>query len=557
MPPPGLPGAMASNAEAAALLREIADLLDLGGERFKPEAYRRAARSVESLPEPLAAVAGRGELRDVPGIGEAIEGKLREYLATGRIPYLDTLRATVPAGVLELMRLPGVGPKTARRFWVELGITDRAALAAAIEAGRLDGVKGFGTRKIELVRTAATAAALGPPSGRRPIASVYPLALAIRDALQTRAPVDRVEIAGSFRRGRETVGDLDVLVTSHAPERVFEVFSGLPEIAEVKMRGGTKETVLLHGGLQVDLRVVAPEAFGAALQYFTGSKEHNVRLRSLAKDAGLKVNEYGVFRGETRVGGRTEEEVYSLLGVPWIPPELREDRGEIDAARAGTLPRLVERADLTADLHVHLDAGTGALDALRARAHAGGLDRVGVVVRSVRAGRPTPADDRVLEALRAAGPGPPTFVAVVETDGPLSAPLLPGGSGGDAYAVVRPTAPGALPTAGLDGLPDLRLVAHVGGAGESVRPWLDFARRHDAAVEVGPGEDRLDSEVARTAVEMGIRLAVATGVGEPDGATTRDVALGFARRAGATRDGVAGGRAPPRRTRRPRRTTEA
>ncbi len=312
--------AMPSNAEAAEIFRSIADLLDVMGERFKPEAYRRAARSIDSLTEDLAQVAARGELRSVPGVGEAIEEKLREYLTTGHVHYLDRLQKEVPPGVAELLRVPGLGPKTARRFWVDLGIEGPAELIAALDAGRLAGVKGFGVKKIAQIRSAVEAARGTGPATRLPIETAYPVALEIIRALRERAGADRVEVAGSFRRGRETVGDLDVLVTSREPTRAFDVFSALPEVREVRLRGSTKETVILTNGLQVDLRVVDPGSFGAALQYFTGSKDHNVLVRTLAKDAGLRVNEYGVYRGEQRVAGATEEEVYAALGLAWIPP---------------------------------------------------------------------------------------------------------------------------------------------------------------------------------------------------------------------------------------------
>lgn len=557
----GTSGTMPSNAEAAELLREIADLLDLNGERFKPEAYRRAARSIETLAEELSAVAGRGGLRDVPGVGEAIEEKIREYLATGRIGYLERLRGEIPAGLVELMRLPGIGPKTTRRFWTELGVTGRQDLGGAIEAGRLDALKGFGPRKISQIRTALEAAAAAPPSARVPIETVYALARSIRETLRSRAPTDRVEIAGSFRRCRETVGDLDVLVTSDAPEKVFEVFSGLPEVAEVRMRGGTKETVLLRGGLQVDLRVVEPDAFGAALQYFTGSKDHNVRLRSLARDRGLKINEYGVFRGEERVGGRTEEEVYALLGLPWIPPELREDRGEIDDARAGRLPRLVEAGDLAGELHLHLaeEDGPDALVRARDRAEAAGLGYVGVVVGAPGAdGRLRLAPEELRRSIRATGDGAVRWLAVVEVtpDTPTEELLRAGAD----YLVLRPSPSGTEPPTGRGSWPNVRLLAHWGGEGAEVHRSLELARELGAAIETGPGSERIDSSAARTAREMRVPLAVPTGIGETEGSPTREIALGLARRAGATREDVAnarpwrewtGGR-PSGRARRPR-----
>ncbi len=380
---------MPSNAEASEIFRNIADLLDVLGEKFKPEAYRRAARSIESLTEELARVAARDELRTIPGVGEAISEKIREYLAHGTVAYYERLRREVPPGVVELMRLSGLGPKTARRFWVELGLEGPAELSDAIDRGRLDGVKGFGPKKIEQIRATLRAARTAPAEGggRLPIERAYPLAERIARALRGVPGTDRVEAAGSFRRRRETVGDLDILVTSAAPAKVFDAFSALPEVREVRARGDTKETVVLANGLQVDLRVVEPSSFGAALQYFTGSKEHNVHLRSIARARGLKINEYGVFREEERVGGGTEEEVYASLGLPWIPPELREDHGEIDAAARGELPRLVTEDDRVGDLHVHLApvASPTQVDRLVAEARAQRLSYVGFVLGEVDA----------------------------------------------------------------------------------------------------------------------------------------------------------------------------
>lgn len=531
---------MPSNPEAAEALREIADLLDLTGERFKPEAYRRAARSIETLGEPLADVAARDALRDVPGVGEAIAEKLREFLAEGRIAYLDRLRGEVPPGLLELMRLPGIGPKTARRFWTELGVTGPDDLARAVDAGRLAGRPGFGDRKVQLIRAALGAPVPAKGTARVPIDSVYPVARSIREALERRAPTERVEIAGSFRRGRETVGDLDVLVTSDAPEAVFDLFSGLPEVGEVRLRGGTKETVVLTTGLQVDLRVVEPAAFGAALQYFTGSKDHNVRLRSLARERGLKINEYGVFRGEERVGGRTEEEVYALLGLPWIPPELREDRGEIDAARAGRLPRLVEAGDLAGELHAHPAPGDGpaALAELLRRAGALGFGYVGVVVATPSAdGRLALAPEAIRRAVAAASGGAVRVLPVAEIDPTTRGEEI--ARAGAEYLVLRPGAPGAPPAGPTARSPPVRLVAHVGQDPVEAHRWLSVARTLGAAIECGPGPERIDSSVAGSARELGVPIAVATGIDGPEDRVTRAVALGFARRAGAAREEVA------------------
>jgi DNA polymerase (family X) len=525
---------MPTNQEVAELFHEVADILDVLGERFKPEAYRRAARSIESLTEELAQVAARNELRTIPGVGDAIEEKIREYLRTGHIHYYDDLQKQVPPGILDLLRVPGLGPKTARRFWLELGVEGPAELSDAIQQGRLDGVKGFGPKKIEQIRAALVVAKGGPSGVRMPIEAAYPIAQRLATELRAGGAAEKVELAGSFRRCRETVGDLDVLVTSEDPEKVFDAFSRLPEVKSVMLRGGTKESVVLTQGLQVDLRVVEPAAFGAAWVYFTGSKDHNVRLRTMAQERGLKVNEYGVFRGETRVGGRTEEEVYAALDLAWIPPELREDRGEIDAAAQGALPRLLERGDLVGELHCHLPPGADPrdVDRLIAAARARKLAYLGLVVASVAAdGSRSVVPSAVLDRLDSArSPGLAIGRAVeVGPDGlpPDWAPLRCD------YTIVRPTStlPGP-PPGPAAGRPRAAVVAHVGGE-EPGRRWVAWARSAHAAVEVGPGTERLDSTGARSARESGVALVVPTGIDRPGDDPTSAVALGFARRAGA------------------------
>jgi DNA polymerase (family X) len=524
---------MPSNRDAAELFRGIADILDVLGERFKPEAYRRAARSIESLTEELSAVADRNELRSIPGIGEAIEEKIREFLTSGKLDYYERLQREVPAGILELLRVPGLGPKTARRFWLELGVEGPAELADAIRQGRLAGMKGFGPKKVEQVRRALESAADSKSPQRIPIEVAYPIAHRLVAGLRAAGGVEQIELAGSFRRARETVGDLDLLVTSADPERVFDAFGRLPEVKEVRLRGGTKETVVLTGGLQVDLRVVEPAAFGAAWQYFTGSKDHNVRLRTLARDRGLKINEYGVFRGEERVAGRTEAEVYAALRLAWIPPEIREDRGEIDAAATGPLPPLLERGDLVGELHHHLPPTATArdVDRLIAEAKARRLTYVGVVVAGIDGeGRSWSVPPAVLERLD--GPrGRDVVLGRAVEVGPDAVDRPPESAPSD-YTIVRPSAAGAgHPPAAAPPRPGT-VVAHVGGE-EVGRAWVAWARAHGASIEVGPGPERLDSTGARSARESGVPLVVPTGVGSPEDDPTSAVAVGFARRAGA------------------------
>jgi DNA polymerase/3'-5' exonuclease PolX len=525
---------MPSNAEAAEIFRNIADLLDVLGERFKPDAYRRAARSIESLTEDLASVASRDELGTIPGVGEAIAEKIQEYLRTGRISYYDRLQKEIPPGVVEIMRLPGLGPKTARRFWVELGLEGPKELADAIAAGRLDSVKGFGPRKISLIRDAIAQATAAPAAGARmPIEAAYPVGARIAAALRARSASDQVVIAGSFRRRRETVGDLDILVTSEEPEAVFDTFSRLPEVREVRMRGPTKETCILTNGLQVDLRVVEPAAFGAALVYFTGSKDHNVHLRTLARVRGLKVNEYGVFRGEERVGGRTEEEVYATLSLAWIPPELRENRGEIEAAARGPLPPLVADDAIVGDLHVHLPDGAGPelVDRLISEARERNFESVGVVVAGAdRTGKPWSVEPGVWAHIHRLDVGRPRVVRAIEL-GPDSGPREFRDSGAE-YAIARAESKARPASESRDPPLPVRLIAHFPEEDETRRGWIDRARTIGAAVEVGPGPERLDSGWTRAARERSVPLHLATGLGGAKDDPTLAIALGFARRAG-------------------------
>jgi DNA polymerase/3'-5' exonuclease PolX len=524
---------MSTNSDAAEAFREIADLLDVLGERFKPEAYRRAVRSIESLTEDLKAVADRDQLRSIPGVGDAIEEKIRELLKTGHIEYLERLRREVPPGLREIIRLPGLGPKTARRFWTELGVDGPAELSQAIAAGRLDGLKGFGPKKIEQIRTALASATGSAPSGRLAIEVAYPIAHRLLAGLRASGAVDQLEAAGSFRRCRETVGDLDILATSTEPERVFDAFTRLPDVAEVRLRGPTKETVLLRDGLQVDLRVVERAAFGAALLYFTGSKDHNVRLRSLARDRGLKINEYGTFRGDDRIAGATEEEMYASLRLAWVPPEIREDRGEVDAAAKQALPILVASADLTGDLHVHLpdEPKEADLERIVTEARRAGLGYLGVVVDAVREdGSRLSLPDALVHRLSGLGGRGLALARAVERSGTITGADLPPHE----IRLVRPTrAEPDPPSGGADGA----IVVHVGGE-DAARRWIGWAGPSHGAIEVGPGPERVNSIGARAAVAAGVQLHVPTRVGRTEDDPVAPIALGFARRAGAGKRSV-------------------
>jgi len=339
------------NADIAAVFEEIADLLELGDENpFRVRAYRNAARVVGGLSLDLAATLAEGvELPKLPGIGADLDGKIHEIAATGSCKLLEQLRRKFPAGITALLALPGLGPKRVRALRAAR-IGSLEDLRRAARAGKLPALPGFGEKTAQRIVDAAQAQLAAP---RR-----FKLALAAQYAEPLAKYLGAV-VAGSYRRRKDTVGDLDFLVVSDEPEKVGARFVKYPEVKEVLASGTTRSSVRLAWGIQADLRVVPRESYGAALHYFTGSKAHNIAVRKLGIARGLKINEYGVWRGEKRVAGETEESVYAAVGLPYIEPELRENQGELEAARRGELPGLVELGDLRGDLHAHTSATDG------------------------------------------------------------------------------------------------------------------------------------------------------------------------------------------------------
>ncbi|WP_235823644.1 DNA polymerase/3'-5' exonuclease PolX [Azohydromonas sediminis] len=402
-PPPAAPAV--TNAEVAAVFDEIADLLEVeDANPFRIRAYRNAARTVSGLGRPLAELIAQGaDLDTLPGIGADLAGKIAEIVATGTCALLERLRGELPPGITALLKVPGLGPKRVRALHHELGVHTVDDLAAAARAGRIRAIPGFGPKTEQAILQAVTAPAAAhaaADAGRVSIALAEPVAEALVAALAAVPGVERVVPAGSLRRRRDTVGDLDLLVTVRGLSGVMERFTTLPQVRQVLAKGRTRASVVLASGLQVDLRVVPAAEFGAALVYFTGSKAHNIALRRLAQARGLKINEYGVFRGEERLAGDTEASVYAAVGLPFIAPELREDRGEIEAAQAARLPKLVEPADLRGDLHVHTTDSDGrdTLEAMAAAARARGFEYLAITDHSARLAVAHGLDAKRLEA---------------------------------------------------------------------------------------------------------------------------------------------------------------
>ncbi|HVB31873.1 MAG TPA: DNA polymerase/3'-5' exonuclease PolX [Gemmatimonadaceae bacterium] len=369
------------NAEIARLFREMAELLEIeGANAFRIRAYRNAARVVEEHAEPIAALVAHdgARLQELPGIGPDLAAKIQEIARTGSFAALKDARHAAPRGAVELMRVPGIGPSRARMLAQTLGIRSAAGLARAARAGRIRALPGFGPAT-ELKILAELSARAGTES-RLPRAVAAQYGESMLAYLREFRGVKRADIAGSFRRGRETVGDLDILVECANGQAVSDHFVAYPEVREVLAQGATRASVVLNSGLQIDLRVLDARSYGAGLYYFTGSKAHNIAVRRMGQKRGLKINEYGVFRGARQTGGRHELDVFRAVGLPWIPPELREDRGEIEAARQKSLPRLVELGDIRGDLQMHStdSDGRGSLEEMAEAAQAMGYEYIAI-----------------------------------------------------------------------------------------------------------------------------------------------------------------------------------
>jgi DNA polymerase (family 10) len=525
------------NFEIARLFYEMANLLEVRGESvFRIRAYQRGAQTLETLAEDVGVLAERGALTSLPNIGKDLAAKIQEYLATGRMARLDTLREGLAPTFLTLLEIRGLGPKTARALFEQLGIESIEQLEEACRTKRIVGVAGVRERTCENILKGIAEWRAGRTRVLLPAARA--VARQVADALRAHGGVERLEIAGSLRRMRESVKDVDILVTSTAPARVIETLVNLPSVVEVTGRGETKASVRHQEGLAIDLRVVEPAAFGAALQYFTGSREHNVRLRQLAIQRGLKLSEYGLFDEATgaRVAGATEEDVYGALGLPFIPPELREDTGELEAAREGRLPRLVEPRDLRGDLHDHTDWSDGhhPLEKLVEAAEARGYEYIivsdhsrsltiagGLSVEEVRAQRAKINELQPRHRIRIlAG----TECDILE-DGRLDFPdeilaeldvVL--GAVHSRFKQSRPEMTARIVRA--LGHPHLDILAHPTGRKIGSREPYDVdmeavfaaAKAHGKAIEINASPERLDmSDVhARRAAELGIPVPIST-----------------------------------------------
>jgi len=549
---------MTSNFELARLFYEMATLLEVQNEsRFRVRAYQRAAQTLEALSEGIETIAVRGDTQKLPGVGRDLASRIDEYLRTGRIGQLEALRGGLPPSFLGLLEIRGLGPRTAKLLHERLGVDSVERLEALCRSKEILGVAGIREKTCENILKGIAQWKAGRI--RTPLTRARAIAGQLAAALRAHGGVERLEIAGSIRRVCETVKDVDLLVTSTEPARVIETLCALPSVTEVLGRGDTRASVRHQDGLQVDLRVVAPESFGAALQYFTGSKEHNVRVREIAVRRGLRVSEYGVFDEATgaRIAGATEEEVYAAVGLPYVPPELRENGGEIEAAREGRLPALVTTQAIRGDLHAHTEWSDGhhplerLVEAAEARGYeyiivsdhsqstaiAGGLtvDRLRAQLAAIRALQPR-YRIRILTGSECDILPDGTMDFPDEVLGELDVVV---GSVHSRFRQSREEMTARIvralanPHVDILGHPTGRLIGSREPYDVDLEAVFAAARAHGKAIEINSSPDRLDlhDTQARRAAELGILLAISTDTHYLSELGHMDLGVGVARRA--------------------------
>ena len=556
-----------NNSEVAQVFDNIADFLEIKGEQiYRVLAYRRGAEAIRNLGRDIHKVWQEEQLQDVPGVGKAISEKIAELLSSGKLEYYERLQAEIPVGLLQVLKVGDVGPKKAARFWKELGIESIEQLEQSARAGQLRQLSGMG-EKSEARILESIESLKRRKIDRIPIGQALPAAQQLVDFLRSLPEVTAAEAAGSLRRQRETVGDLDLLVAATDKEAVMAAFSEMPSVHRVKGLGGTKVSVELVDGLRVQLWVHPPERFGTALQYATGSQAHNVKLREMALDQGVSLSEHALSREDgSEILCAEEEQVYAALGLPWIPPELREDRGEIQAAKEGALPKLVTLAQVRGELHAHSEWSDGAvsIEAMARGAKERGLRYLIITDHSRSLGVANGLSiERLREqrkeletARRAMGKGFTLLQgAEVEilADGKLDYPDevlaeldLVIASLHTSLRQSRERVTRRLmnaiqnPHVDLIAHPTGRLIGQREGADLDMESILQAAADHDVILEINANPERLDLNdvFARRALELGCRLAINTDAHRPEHLDFRHYGLGVARRAWATADQV-------------------
>ena len=549
------------NADVADQFDLLADLLELEGEQqFRVLAYRRAADQIRSAGSPMAQLALDGRAKDLPGIGKTIESKIVQIVNTGEIEALTKRKAQIPAGVAEFLRLPALGPKTARRIWQELGIETVVDLRKAAEAQRLRSLPGVGAKTEERILKALDE----KPQEKRPLLAVaLPAVRAVVQVLRDHPASNEVSEAGSVRRRTETVKDLDIIATASDPAALTEYFTKLTWVAEIEAKGKTKATVVSHDGLRFDLRVVPPESYGNLLQHFTGSKAHNVALREDAVRRGLSVSEYGIKVVDTGevFTAHTEEELYERLGYQWIPPELREGRGELKAAASQELPKLVEVSDIRGDLHMHStwsNDGKNTLEEMGTATKARGYDYVAITDHAhyLREGR-FDAQLKEIEKIRKKLGRFKLLRGIevsIRADGTLDFPdeelaecdwvMASLHSAFDKSPTERVLAAMEHPHVDCIGHPTARKLNKRGGVDLDIEKVVAKALETKTFIEINSQPDRLDlrDSHARVAGEAGLPVVISTDSHELRALDFMELGVAQARRAWLTKDQIANSR---------------
>jgi DNA polymerase (family 10) len=557
-----------TNKEFADLFETIARMLEIKGESVhRVLAYRRAAETIAELPRDLYAIHAEGTLTDLPNIGKTLAEKIDEIATTGQLEFYERLSAEIPAGVVDMLNIPGLGPKKAALFWKELDVTSVEQLKAAAESDQLAGLPGMGAKSQAKVLEGIES--LARRTDRISIGTAYPIAERILGVLRDLDSVLQAETAGSLRRWRATVGDIDLLVASYDPAPIMETFVNLPEVARVLGHGPTKSSIETHGGQQVDLRVLPPERYGTLLAYFTGSKAHNVKMRELALKQGLSLNEHAFtpVNGGAEILCETEEQVFEVLGLPWIPPELREDTGEIDAGQANALPDLITLDDVRGDLQMHTtwSDGQASIMQMAEAALARGLDYILITDHSQSlgvAGGLTPerlAEQRAeIDEVNAALEGRFTVLHGTEVEirgnGALDFPdevlatldivlasLHIGLRQPRQQVTDRVLAAIRNPHVSIIGHPRGRLIPDREPADLDMDAIFQAALENDVALEINANPRRLDLDGthARRAIEMGIKLTISTDAHSPEELALLHYGVATARRGWVTADSVA------------------
>ncbi len=548
-----------TNREVASIFATVADMLEIKGENIhRVLSYRRAAETIADLPRDLNAIHEEGTLTDLPYIGQTLAAKIEELLTTGELAFFNRLADEIPPGVVAMLQVPGLGPKRAARFWKELGITTIDGLKEAAQAGRLRQLSGMGAKSEANILEGIEA--LARRTDRISIGSAYPTARRILGTLLELDGVQRGDVAGSLRRWRATIGDIDLLVASSQPEPIMQAFVDLPEVARVLVHGLTKTSVELYNGQQVDLRVLPPERYGTLLAYFTGSQAHNVKMRELALKQGLSLNENGFtpLDGGDEILCATEEEVYDVLGLPWIPPELREDRGEIEAAQAGDLPDLITLEDMRGDLQLHTtwsDGRAGVLDMARA-AMARGYSYMlvtdhsyGLGVVSGLAPDDIPRQREEIDRANAELDGAFTVLHGVEVEIKADGTLDYEDDVLARFDIVQASLHTSLrqpreqvtrrllnairsPHVDIIGHPRGQMIPDREPADLDMDAVFEAAAEHDVALEINANPHRLDLDDvhARRAAELGIKLTISTDAHRPEDFELMQYGVATARR---------------------------